>query len=321
MRIIQFTPGHAPELADAEAEAEGGADRFFWLDVERSELDWHDKARPWLHMRLDERHARDTLNGTHPPYYDGTEDYDLLIVPALSPDSPPQAPATRPIAFVVSAKAIVSIRPSEAPVFAKLHHRFLATRRNSPTSPTLLLYLLLDEIADDLLAQREATSELLTRWQEQMLDRGRRFADWHALMGLRGSLRRLEVVIEAQIDAVDEWHEQTSLPVDSSSTVHYNELQEHLRRVYHHAMVVQQDIDALVQIYFSANAQRTNEVLQFLTVLSAVFLPLNLLAGLFGMNFTHLPLLGAWYGPWVLGGIMLLVVSGLLLWFRRRRWI
>lgn len=100
MQVIQFTPGHAPELADAETA--GGADRFFWLDVERSELDWHEKARPWLQLRLDDRHVRATLNGVHPPYYDGTEDYDLLVVPALSSDCSPQAPATRPIAFMVT---------------------------------------------------------------------------------------------------------------------------------------------------------------------------------------------------------------------------
>lgn len=61
--------------------------------------------------------------------------------------------------------------------------------------------------------------------------------------------------------------------------------------------------------------------MKFLTILSAVFLPLNLMAGLFGMNFTHMPLLGAWYGPWALSGAMLLVVAGLLLWFRQRHWI
>jgi magnesium transporter len=185
----------------------------------------------------------------------------------------------------------------------------------------MLLYLLLDQVADALLANRDATSELLVQWQEQLLDPDHKFDDWKALMGLRGSLRRLEAVIEAQMDAVDEWREQTSWSLDASLSVRYNDFLEHLRRAYHHAVVVQHDIDALVQIYFSTSAQRTNEILQFLTILSAVFLPLNLLASLFGMNFTHLPLLAVWYGPWVLVGVMLLVVSSLLLWFRRRRWL
>jgi Mg2+ and Co2+ transporter CorA len=227
MRILQFKPGCPPELADAETT--GGNDRFLWLDVERSESDWHDKAQPWLGTRLHDRHVQDTLNDTHPPYYDGMDDYDLLVVRAPHPDCTPPAPETRPVAFILTGTAVVSVRPPGDPLFAKLHQRFLASKRKCPTSPVMLLY--------------------------------------------------------------------------------------------HHAVVVQQDIDALVQIYFSASAQRTNEILQFLTILSAVFLPLNLLAGLFGMNVTHLPLLAVWYGPWILVGVMLLVVSGLLLWFRRRRWL
>lgn len=73
--------------------------------------------------------------------------------------------------------------------------------------------------------------------------------------------------------------------------VHYNGLTEHLKRVYNHAVVIQHDTDAMVQIFFSTNTQTTNDILRFLAVVSAIFLPLNLLAGIFGMNFSHLPLL------------------------------
>jgi len=185
----------------------------------------------------------------------------------------------------------------------------------------MLLYHLLDQVTNTLLARRDVTTELLSRWQDRLLDRNDVFNDWQALMRLRSQLRRLEVVSESQLDAIDEWREQTSLPVDIPLSVRFNDLQEHLRRVYNHALVVQQDIDALVQVYFSANTQRTNEILQFLTIISAIFLPLNLLAGLFGMNFSHMPLLKAWYGPWILVVTMLMIISGLLVWFRQKQWI
>jgi Mg2+ and Co2+ transporter CorA len=223
--------------------------------------------------------------------------------------------------LVVTNNAVISVRPPEDPVVSKLHQRFLGTQRRSPTSPAMLLYLLLDQVIDALLARREVTSELLSGWQERLLDRNDRFDDWQALMRLRGQLRRLEVVTETQLDVMDEWREQTSLTVDESLAIRYRDLQEHLRRVYNHAVVVQQDIDALVQVYFSAGTQRTNEILQFLAIVSAIFLPLNLLAGLFGMNFEHLPFLEARSGPWVLSGLMAIVVAGLLFWFRRRRWL
>lgn len=86
-------------------------------------------------------------------------------------------------------------------------------------------------------------------------------------------------------------------------------------------MVVQHDIDALIQIYFSSNTQRSNEILQFLAIVSAIFLPLNLLAGIFGTNFSQLPLVSVWYGPWVMGLAMVLLVAGLLVWFRKWRWV
>jgi magnesium/cobalt transport protein CorA len=320
MQILHFMPGHAPELAGV-TEISSGTTGFFWLDIERSESDWHSNAQHWLGTCLHERHIQDTLNETHPPYYDGTDDYDLLVVSALCPDCPPEAPATHPIAFIVASSAIISVRPPKTPVFGKLHRHFLSTQQKSPTSPTMLLYLLLDQVTDTLLARRDVTSETLSRWEERLLNRSDTFGDWQALMKLRGQLRRLETVTENQLDAIGEWREQTSLPMDPSLAVRFNDLQEHLRRVYNHAIVVQHDIDALVQIYFSSNTQRTNEILQFLTIVSAVFLPLNLLAGLFGMNFANLPLLQAWYGPWIVALLMFIIITGLLFWFRRRHWI
>ncbi len=320
MQVFHFVSGHAPALAGTDEPA-AHAWGFYWLDVQRSETDWHRHGRHWLGSRLHDRHIRDTLNDTHPPYYDGTDDYDLLLVRALCPDCPPEAPTTRPIAFVITPRALVSIRPPDDPVFNELHQRFLADGRKSPESTTRLLHMLLDQVVDDLLERRNVTSELLTHWQEKLLDRNDRFNDWQALMRLRGQLRRLEVVTEMQMDAVAEWREQTQLPLDTGMSVRINDLQEHLRRVYNHALVMQNDIDALVQTYFSSNTQHTNEVLQFLALISAIFLPLNLLAGLFGMNFTHMPLLQLWYGPWLLGAAMLCLVGGLLWWFRRRRWI
>jgi magnesium/cobalt transport protein CorA len=321
MRVFQFLSGQVSELSGSEAAAAVEPAAFYWLDVERSETDWHLKAQPWLKIQLHERHIQDSFNESHPPYYDGTDEYDLLVAHTLCPNCLPEAPRTIPIAFVISNNAVVTIRQPEDPVFLKLAKRFIESPRRTPASPAVLLYLLLNQITDTLLMRRAVTTDLLSQWQERLLDLNDQFGDWQALMGLHGRLRRLEVVAETEMDALTEWREQTTLALDSTLAVRFNDLQEHLRRVYDHTIVVQHDIDALVQIYFSANTQRTNEILQFLTIISAVFLPLNLLAGVFGMNFVHLPLLQLWYGPMIVSGLMLTIVAGLLLWFRHRHWI
>lgn len=214
-------------------------------------------------MRLHERHVLDSLNDIHPPYFDYTKDYGLLVVRALCPDCPEESPTTRAVAFIVSNHVLVSIRPSGDPAFDRLGHRFLSGQGNVSSSAPMLLYLLIDQLLDTLLARRDVTSELMSRWQDRLLDPNDVFNAWQAMMRLRSHLRRLEVVSEGQIDALSEWREQTQLGIDAHLAVRFNDLQEHLRRLYNHALVVQHDIDALIQIYFSSNTQRTNGILSF----------------------------------------------------------
>jgi magnesium/cobalt transport protein CorA len=319
MKIIQFEPGRLPEPSASDGMV-SGKNRFFWLDVERTENAWYEKVQNSLGIRFDERHLRDTLNDTHPPYFDATDDYDLLIVRAICPESLPEFPSTCPVAFIITNNAIVSIRPPGDLLFDKIHSRLHNKIRTSPTTLAMLLYQLLNRVIDGLLAYRDETTELLTLWQERLLKQNGQFVDWHALIRLHGQLRRIEVTIDSQMDALTDWREQATLILDGSLEIRFNDLQEHLRRVYNHAVVVQHDIDAMVQIYFSATTQRTNDILQFLTVISATFLPLNLVAGLFGMNFSHLPFLNLWYGPLLISALMITIVIGMLVWFRHKRW-
>ncbi|MCB1759756.1 MAG: magnesium transporter CorA family protein [Gammaproteobacteria bacterium] len=320
MQILQFTSNSGPSLAGTTPNDDEG-DVFFWIDVARSESDWQEQCQRWLKVQLHEHHLADTLNNTHPPYFDATNDYELLIVRTLCPDCPPEAPTTHAVAFIITDRVVLSVRPDNDPLLRGLQQRLLSGQRDAPTSVPMLLYLAIDRITDALLERRNVTSELLSGWQDRLLDPNDQFSDWRALMRLRSQLRRLEVASEAQIDALREWREQTRLVIDSHLSVRLNDIREHLRRLYNHALITQHDIDALVQVFFSSNAQRTNETLQFLAIISAIFLPLNLITALFGTNFTHLPMLSAWYGPLAMLAAMTAVVLGLLLWFRKKRWI
>jgi LPXTG-motif cell wall-anchored protein len=56
-------------------------------------------------------------------------------------------------------------------------------------------------------------------------------------------------------------------------------------------------------------------------VLTAIFLPLNLITGFFGMNFDFLPLIHSSTGVWIAGGLMLVIALGLGVFFRRKRYV
>jgi hypothetical protein len=98
------------------------------------------------------------------------------------------------------------------------------------------------------------------------------------------------------IDALDEWpcrdrpawrRERELLRVRSRDVL------EHIERVLTHVRRLEQSAENAVQMHFSALGHRTNDIMRTLTVLTAIFLPLNLITGFFGMNFDALPLIHA----------------------------
>ena len=80
-----------------------------------------------------------------------------------------------------------------------------------------------------------------------------------------------------------------------------------------------------LEAYLSAVAQRTNEIVKALTIMSAVFLPLAFLVGFFGQNFDNLPFLQAWvHSDRLMWGMILVCLAmpvGLVVWFRRKGWL
>lgn len=317
MELYGFSNGEL--LAGAQATQAAG---LLWVDVQRTEANWSDQVRALLGVDLYARHLSDLLNERHPPFFDAGDDYDLLIVRSADPLAPPEQPATDPIAFLVTARAVVSVRPPGDPLFDELPERLRVSKRHHPQSVGMLLHLLLNQVGDALLALRQPMNEKLAELQRRLLDAADPFSDWHVLMEMRSNINWLRTNLEVQREVLARWREETTIvAIDQPLRVRFNDLDDHLARVERHTAIMESDIDSLVQVNFAASSDRTNRVIQLLTVISVVFLPLNLLAGIFGMNFARLPLADSAFGFWVVLAGMLLLGGGLLLWLWRRRWL
>lgn len=84
---------------------------------------------------------------------------------------------------------------------------------------------------------------------------------------------------------------------------------------------LRESVSSILDIHLSNTAQRTNEIMKFMTVFSSIFIPVTFIAGVYGMNFKEMPELKTKYGYYFVWAIMLSSIIGLLIMFRRRRWI
>ncbi|NJP03675.1 hypothetical protein HC823_00050 [Candidatus Gracilibacteria bacterium] len=100
--------------------------------------------------------------------------------------------------------------------------------------------------------------------------------------------------------------------------VYWQDMSDHITRVNESTKSYLDTTDSLFNLYFSMVGMRTNRIMQTLTVITLVFLPLTLLAGIYGMNFKHMPELNWTYGYPILIGCMILV-GLLILWFSKHK--
>ena len=102
----------------------------------------------------------------------------------------------------------------------------------------------------------------------------------------------------------------------------------YLRDCYDHSVQLMDVVESyrdvlsgLTEIHISSIGLRTNEIMRVLTVISSVFIPLTFIAGVYGMNFSHMPELSEPWGYFACLGLMLAVATGQILYFRKRRWL
>jgi magnesium transporter len=79
-------------------------------------------------------------------------------------------------------------------------------------------------------------------------------------------------------------------------------------------------LESASNFFFSAQTHKMNEIMKTLTIVSAIFIPLTFIVGVYGMNFKFMPELEYKHGYYTVVGGMVLIVLGMIYYFRRRRW-
>lgn len=200
-----------------------------------------------------------------------------------------------------------------------------------PPSPADLMLRIVNHMVDSYLDLRRLLTRQFGYLQEEMLRNSSRFRHWQALLASRNTLHQLEDTCEDQRSALQEWIDALDdwpIPADPQAArerevlrVRSRDVQEHIERVLGHVRRLESSSEGAVQMHFSMQGSRTNNIMRTLTVLTAIFLPLNLITGVFGMNFDALPLIHSSVGFWIAAGLMGLVGVFLVWWFRRQRYL
>ncbi len=359
MKYLLISGTEVQVSAQAPATIPPGS--FLWCDCPHEHArDWVADVQRLTGAPVFEDHLLDAENLGHPSFFDSTTRYELIVFRGLAVQDRAGASAqvpqvkTRPTTFFLFPRCLVTVRASDSRVEAQLRERLLAARESNqrlPTCPEDLMLRMLNGLIDSYLDLRQPLTAQIEHWQRLLLDARKPFRDWPSLLMARQEARKLEHLCEEQLDALQEWRDERieresppgaarTVPPSSApesdpavsprdllppftdfQLVRITDLVSHIQRVISHARRLETSIESAVQLHFSATSHRTNEIMRTLTTLTAVFMPLNLITGIFGMNFDFIPGLHSPLGFWLSLAVMALIGVGLLVFFRARRYL
>jgi magnesium transporter len=263
----------------------------------------------------------DILNTNQRPKYEnlGHHLFVVLGMIYLAPES--GEVIAEQVSLVVGSNFVISFQEAPGDVFDAVRDRIRNGKgKIRKMAPDYLAYALVDAIVDGYFPVIESLGEDIETTEETLVTdpQAKTLKTIYRLRSEMIFLRRSIWPLREMVAAM----ERDDSPLIQPTT------QRFLRDVYDHVIHVIDTIDAyrelvtgMLDTYLSSVSNRMNEVMKVLTIISTIFIPLTFIAGIYGMNFQHMPELGwRWAYPVVLG-LMLCVGALMALYFRRKRWL
>lgn len=256
---------------------------------------------------------QDILDINQRPKFQEDQEYSFLTLKSISQK---ESIVTEQISFILGGNFLISFQEQRADYFNHIRKRLrdnLGSIREH--SPDYLLYTMLESILDnyftalDKLDQEiESISFLPSQIPLEKIEQGKKLVHYikRAILPIKEFAQSVEHrqcrdIKPEQIKYFLEIKDLSLTLIDSCDTILYS-------------------LESKTNLFFSIQGEKMNQIMKTLTVVTSTFIPLTFIAGVYGMNFKHIPELEWRYGYFAVWIVMVLLFIGMLLFFRKKRW-
>lgn len=313
--LLETMPSTIEECLDQKGESP-----VTWINVDGL----HDVSiieKLGVHFALDPLSQEDILATVQRPKLEDYGSYLLVIVKMLTFDKETGNLRSEQVSIVLGPNLVISFQESRGDVFDSLRDRLRRGKgRIRKMGADYLTYALLDSVVDNyFLVLEQLGGQIETLEEELTLNPDQKTL--HAIHELRRQnifLRKSTWPLREVVSGIE--RSESSLIGDGLSR-YLRDLYDHTIQIIDIVETFQDLLQGMLDLYLSSVSNRMNEVMKVLTIFASIFIPLTFIAGVYGMNFEFMPELSwRWSYPVVLL-LMLVGVSGMLVFFRRKGWL
>lgn len=225
------------------------------------------------------------------------------------------------VSIILGKNFVISFQEKPGDVFEVIRHRLRdAKYRIRKKASDYLAYSLLDAIVDNYFVILESLGDSIEDSEKEVFSQ----PDEKTIQGIYDMKRKIIMVRKS----IWPLREVVSSFIRSESPLIVKENYRFLNDLYDHIILLIDTIESfrdmvsgLLDIYLSSVSNKMNEVMKVLTIIATIFIPLTFIAGVYGMNFKNMPELNWTWAYFAVLGVMGIITIGMVIYFKRKKWL
>ena len=279
------------------------------------------------HFNLHPLVLEDILNTGQRPKIEDFGEYLYIVLKMLYYDDKKGEVKAEQVSLILGSNYVISFQEVEGDVFDPLRERIRGAKgRIRKMDTDYLAYALLDAVVDNYFIILEKLGEKIESLEEELVGNPtpETSQEIHRLKGDMIFLRKSVWPLREVINGLTRGE---SALIKESTGIYLRDVYDHTIQVIDTIETYRDVVSGMVDTYLSSLSNRMNEVMKVLTIIAVIFIPLTFIAGIYGMNFNpeaspwNMPELNWRYGYLSALGVMVLVALGMVIYFKRKKWL
>jgi magnesium transporter len=245
----------------------------------------------------------------------------LISIKQLQHDEQTNSVNIENLSIVITEKVLISFQEIKRDVFEPVRERIRNQKKRIRNSGTdYLAFTLLDIIIDNYIFIIGEFGTKIEDLEEKIID-GSNQNVIDEIYTYKKELNYLRKNINPAKEMILALSKLDSELIAESSKIHFKELQDNINHAVEITDNYREILSDQLNIYHTTMSTKLNDIMKFLTVFSVIFIPLTFIAGIYGTNFDNLPELHFKYSYFIMLSCMLVIAVGMLIYFKRKKWL
>ncbi|MCX6062325.1 MAG: magnesium/cobalt transporter CorA [Campylobacterales bacterium] len=264
----------------------------------------------------------DILTTHQRPKFEEYDHYLYIVLKSLISEDEQFTVKDEQISILVLDHFVFTFKEKSDELFSPVMQRIKTSKGHFRSmGADYLTYAILDVIVDNLFVLIDSLDETTLGLEDSLMADEPTRLTLIMIQKLKRELIQIRKFVSPLRELMAGMLRSDSELIHEKTHIYLRDVSDHAIRIIESIESYQNVLGGLLDIYISSISNKMNEVMKVLTVFASIFIPLTFIAGIYGMNFTDMPELHWKWGYPAIWGVFIMTTVGLLVYFKKKKWL